>query len=63
MTNLFPRLQAERDARAILLTGTGEAFTAGGDFAWFPELSKPGASADIRLDGKSLIWDLLDVHL
>ncbi|HJP16414.1 MAG TPA: enoyl-CoA hydratase-related protein [Acidimicrobiales bacterium] len=63
LTNLFPRLQAERDARAVLLTGTETAFTAGGDFAWFPELNKPGASADIRLDGKSLIWDLLDVHL
>ena len=63
LTNIFPRLQAERDARAILLTGTEEAFTAGGDFAWFPELSEPGASAEIRLDGKSLIWDLLDVHL
>ncbi|CAI8317122.1 MAG: Short-chain-enoyl-CoA hydratase [Acidimicrobiales bacterium AG-410-I20] len=63
LTHLFPRLQAERDARAVLLTGTEDAFTAGGDFSWFPELSKPGASSDIRLDGKSLIWDLLDVHL
>ena len=33
LTNLFPRLQAERSARAVLLTGTDSAFSAGGDFA------------------------------
>ena len=63
LTHLFPCLQAERDARSILLAGTDAAFTAGGDFGWFPEFQKPGYAADLRLDGKSLIWDLLDVHL
>lgn len=60
---LFPRLQAERDARAVLLTGRGRAFSAGGDFAWFPTLQDREALEHLRLDAKAMIWDLLDVHL
>ena len=34
---------ASATARAVLLTGRGRAFSAGGDFAWFPTLQEPGA--------------------
>lgn len=63
LTALFPRLQRERKARAVLLTARGRAFSAGGDFAWFPDLQEPGRLSALHLDGKALIWDLLDVHL
>lgn len=63
LTALFPRLRAERSARAVLLTGRGPAFSAGGDFAWFPSLQEPGALRALALDAKAMIWDLLDVHL
>lgn len=63
LTELFPLLQREREARAVVLTGRGRAFSAGGDFGWFPTLQEPGALEPLRLDGKSIIWDLLDVHL
>ena len=56
-------LREEREARAVLLAGTEQAFTAGGDFAWFPRFAEPGYAADIRLDGKSIVWNMLDVHL
>ena len=35
---LFRTLKRERIARAIVLVGEGKAFSAGGDFGWFPEL-------------------------
>lgn len=63
LTRLFPYLQRERAARAVLLTGRGTAFSAGGDFAWLPALQEPGRLERLRLDAKQLIWDLLDVHL
>jgi enoyl-CoA hydratase len=63
LTELFPALQQERSARVVLLTGRGRAFSAGGDFRWFPQLQDPTAQEHLRLDAKQMIWDLLDVHL
>lgn len=63
LTQLFPVLQAEQEARCIVLTGSGRAFSAGGDFDWFPSLQEPGRLEPLRQDGKNLIWDLLDVQI
>lgn len=63
LAELFATLKRERSARAVLLSSRGRAFSAGGDFAWFPTLQEPGALEAIRLDGKQIVGDLLDVHL
>jgi enoyl-CoA hydratase len=64
LTRLFPRLQAEHDARAVLLTGAGRAFSAGGDFAWFPQVAADRSALErLRIDARNLVYDLLDVHL
>ncbi|RIL00807.1 MAG: enoyl-CoA hydratase [Proteobacteria bacterium] len=63
LARLFRDLKQERGARAVLLTGQGKAFSAGGDFDWFPTLQDMTALEHLRRDAKQLVWDLLDVEL
>ena len=60
---LFARLKREAAARAVLLTGSKRAFSAGGDYAWFPTLRSIEQLEHLRRDAKQMIWDLLDVEL
>lgn len=63
LTALFRGLKREDAARCVLLTGAGKAFSAGGDFAWFPSLREPGRAEALRRDARQLVWDLLDVEV
>jgi enoyl-CoA hydratase/carnithine racemase len=40
LAELFPQIDADPDARAVVLTGNGRAFSAGGDFTYLDELIK-----------------------
>jgi enoyl-CoA hydratase/carnithine racemase len=40
LAELFPQIDADEDARAVVLTGNGRAFSAGGDFHYLDELAQ-----------------------
>ena len=63
LTSLLADLRTESAARAIVLTGQGSAFSAGGDFGWFPTLQDPDASESLRRDARRLIWDRVDIQI
>jgi enoyl-CoA hydratase len=63
-SELFAQLKQEGEARAIVLTGGDKrAFSAGGDFAWFPSLRSIQTLDHLRRAAKQIVWDLLDVEV
>ncbi len=40
LAELFPQIDADDEVRAVVLTGNGRAFSAGGDFAYLDELAR-----------------------
>jgi enoyl-CoA hydratase len=62
LADLMRQLKLERSARAIVLTGSKKAFTAGGDWTWLRSFSDLHAIDGLRREAKQLIWDLLDVE-
>jgi enoyl-CoA hydratase len=62
LRRLFEELKTETTARAILLTGSGRAFSAGGDFEWMRRTG-PDDFYAMRQEGKQIVWNLLDVEI
>jgi enoyl-CoA hydratase len=63
LAHLMHDLKKVHDVRAVMLTGSKRAFSAGGDFAWFPTLRDVGRLDALRREAKHLIWDLLDIEV
>jgi enoyl-CoA hydratase len=63
LARLFRELRREDEARAIILTGSGRAFSAGGDFGWFGRIDDIAEIEKVRRDGKQIVWDLLDLEV
>lgn len=62
LRRLFADLKVEREARAVLLTASGRAFSAGGDFNWMRGITKDDLY-EMRREGRQIFWNLLDVEL
>jgi enoyl-CoA hydratase/carnithine racemase len=56
LASLFPQIDADDDARAVVLTGNGRAFSAGGDFEYLDALTCDSALREQTLiDGKRIV--------
>jgi enoyl-CoA hydratase len=56
LARLFPQIDADDDARAVVLTGNGRAFSAGGDFTYLDALTRDAALREETLaDGKRIV--------
>jgi enoyl-CoA hydratase len=62
LVRLFEELKTEQAARAVVLTGSGRAFSAGGDFNWMQSVTADGFY-EMRREGKQIVWNLLDVEV
>jgi enoyl-CoA hydratase len=62
-SELFAGLRRDPGGRVVVLTAEGKAFSAGGDFAWFPQLRDIAVLDDLRRAAKQMIWDLLDIEV
>lgn len=64
LAELFPQLDADDDARAVVLTGNGRAFSAGGDFTYLDALAK---DKDLRREtlvhGKQIVTGMVRCRL
>lgn len=60
IADLWPQIDLDQDARAVVLTGNGRAFSAGGDFAYIREQTSDTALRRASLDtGKRLVLNML----
>jgi enoyl-CoA hydratase len=59
LARLWPRLSEDSGARAAVLTGSGQTFSAGGDFAYLAELGRdPVLRARTLAHGRALVLGL-----
>jgi len=61
---LFPQLDADLDARAVVITGAGRAFCAGGDFDYLEVLSRDDAlRAETMVDARKIVTGMVACRL
>ena len=58
---IFADIAQDKDTEAVLLTGKGRAFCAGGDIKWFQNLTGPQLDA-LFIEARKIIIDMLEVE-
>lgn len=60
LTQLFPQLSADEDARAVVVTGAGRAFSAGGDFGLLDRMANDRAlRRTVIAEGRELVMNMI----
>ena len=60
LAGLFPQIDADDEARAVVLTGNGKAFSAGGDFTYLDELAgDPGLRKETLAHGRQIVTGMV----
>lgn len=60
LAELFPQLSEDPDVRAIVLTGNGRAFSAGGDFNYLDELVRDSElRRETLVDGRNIVTGMV----
>jgi enoyl-CoA hydratase/carnithine racemase len=60
LTNLFPQLSDDTDARVAVVTGVGRAFSAGGDFDLLDRMANDRTlRADVIAEGRELVLNMI----
>ena len=62
LARVFAEIARDAEARAVVVTGAGRAFCAGGDIDWFQDIT--AAEADLLFtEARSIIHDFLDIEV
>ena len=64
LADLFPQISRDREARAVVITGNGRAFSAGGDFRYLDRLTKDVELRRITIDaGRRIVLGMVQCRV
>jgi enoyl-CoA hydratase len=64
LASLFPQLDADTEARAVVITGAGRAFSAGGDFDYLDQLTRDEKLREITMaHGRQIVTGMVACRL
>ncbi len=64
LAGLFPQLDADPEARVVVLTGAGRAFSAGGDFDYLDQLTRDDVLREITMaHGRQIVTGMVGCRL